>query len=58
MLNCHKTTELISQGQDRSLTWLEKLNIRFHLLFCDGCRHFKQNMQDMRYFVSQHFNRK
>ena len=44
MLTCKKTTELLSQEQDRSLGAAERFGLRFHLLFCAGCRNFRRQM--------------
>lgn len=44
MLNCKQATELMSQGQDRSLDFKERLGLRFHVAVCLGCRNFRTQM--------------
>jgi hypothetical protein len=46
--NCNPTAELLSQGQDRSLTLPEKIRLKLHLLLCDGCRNFSRQLAFMR----------
>jgi hypothetical protein len=46
--NCKHTAELLSQGQDRSLTLPEKIRLKLHLLLCDGCRNFSRQLAFMR----------
>ena len=38
MPSCKETSLLLSQEQDRPLTWLEKIRLRLHLALCAGCR--------------------
>ena len=46
--DCKHTAELLSQGQDRSLTVLEKLRLDMHLLICHRCRNFSRQLAFMR----------
>jgi predicted anti-sigma-YlaC factor YlaD len=46
--NCKHTAELLSQGQDRSLTLPEKFRLELHLLICDRCRNFNRQLAFMR----------
>jgi hypothetical protein len=48
MLNCKETTGLISQGQDRPLTTVERIRLRLHLLLCSGCRNFNRQLDFLR----------
>ncbi len=38
----------MSQSQDRPLGQMERLQLRFHLLLCAGCRHFKAQLTFLR----------
>ncbi len=38
MINCKEATQLISQGQERTLALAERLALKLHFLFCAGCR--------------------
>lgn len=46
--NCKQTSELLSQGQDRSLSLAERLRLNLHLLMCTRCRTFTQQLAFMR----------
>ncbi len=54
---CKHTAELLSQGQDRSLTLPEKIRLRLHLLLCDGCRNFNRQLEFMRTALRQYRDR-
>jgi len=40
MMNCQQATQLISESQDRSLTGVEKISLKFHTMMCSGCKNF------------------
>ena len=44
MLTCKEASQLVSQRQDRTLTWREHLGLRIHLWICHNCRHFAQQL--------------
>ncbi|MBE2258970.1 MAG: zf-HC2 domain-containing protein [Candidatus Accumulibacter sp.] len=44
MLTCREVTQLLSQGQDRKLSTVERLRLRLHLALCRGCANFKKQM--------------
>lgn len=44
MLNCKQATELMSQEQDRSLDFGERMGLGFHVTMCSGCRNFRKQM--------------
>lgn len=48
MLNCKQNTELISQSLDRTVTFREKMAIRFHLMMCRGCQNFEKQVAFIR----------
>ncbi|NCP40769.1 MAG: zf-HC2 domain-containing protein [Rhodoferax sp.] len=39
-MNCQQATQLISESQDRSLTGVEKISLKFHTMMCSGCKNF------------------
>ena len=41
---------MISEGMDRDLDWATQLGVRAHLLMCDGCSNFAQQVQALRTF--------
>ncbi|HSA89619.1 MAG TPA: zf-HC2 domain-containing protein [Burkholderiales bacterium] len=48
LLSCREVSQLVSQGLDRRLGWLERTRLRLHLLICDGCTNFSKQMQFLR----------
>jgi hypothetical protein len=48
MLTCKDASRLQSQGQDRPLHLGERLSLRLHLLICDNCRRFRQQLDLIR----------
>ena len=45
MLTCREASFLISQGQDRTMRPLERVNLRVHLWMCGNCRRYEQQMR-------------
>jgi hypothetical protein len=48
MLNCHDATFLMSQHQDRPLTFSERMKVRLHVTMCRGCTNFERQMPALR----------
>jgi hypothetical protein len=48
MLSCKQATELMSQEQDRSLTLVERVGLRLHILICAGCNNYRRQMGVLR----------
>ena len=48
LLSCKEVSQLVSQGLDRRLGWLERVRLRLHLAICDGCTNFKRQMDFLR----------
>lgn len=48
MLNCKHNTELLSQSQDRPITFREWMAMRLHLMMCRGCRNFEKQLAFIR----------
>ena len=48
MLSCKDVTHLVSQSQDRRLSWLERWSVRVHLMYCLGCRRFARHVEFLR----------
>lgn len=46
--SCKETSALLSQQQDRPLTWLEKARLRLHLVMCTGCRNCGRQIDFLR----------
>lgn len=47
-MNCKQATKLMSQGQDRSLSRLERAALRLHLLICKGCNNYNKHLAFIR----------
>ncbi len=54
MLSCKESTHLISEAQDRSLSFSEKAALKTHLLFCAGCRRYREQLGFLRTLCRQH----
>jgi len=52
MLNCEKTTRLVSEGLDRELSLGERFGLQFHILICSACRNLMRQMSLIRRAVS------
>jgi hypothetical protein len=48
MLNCHEVTRLVSASQERPLALRERLSLKVHLMMCDGCRNFQEQIPFLR----------
>jgi hypothetical protein len=44
----------VSLAEDRKLGWLERWRLRAHLHVCEGCRHFKVQVDFLREAVRRH----
>ncbi len=47
-MKCKQATKLISQSQDRLLTFRERLGLIVHLATCKQCRNFQKNCTNLR----------
>jgi hypothetical protein len=47
-MNCKDASALISQSLDRSLSWRERLALRWHLLACEACTRFRKQLLFLR----------
>lgn len=52
-INCRQATALILQGEDRPLTWAERLRLRLHLTICDPCPRFLRQVRLMHQAVDR-----
>lgn len=48
MMNCKQATQLISEGQERPLTFKERMALKIHLMMCAGCENFNTQMGTLR----------
>ena len=48
MLDCQQASQLISKSLDRQLSWRERFAVRLHMLFCQYCKRFNQQLITMR----------
>ena len=47
-LMCKEATRLLSQAEDRPLSWFERWRLRAHLGICDMCTCFEAQMRLLR----------
>jgi hypothetical protein len=48
LLSCKDVSRLVSQGQDRPLTWWEGWRMRMHLAVCTACTRFDAQVRFLR----------
>jgi hypothetical protein len=48
MLSCKEVTRLVSERQDRSLGFGERVALRLHFAICRGCRNAEQQLEFLR----------
>ena len=48
---CKETTRLLSQGEDRKLSFGERVALRLHLAICNGCRNARAQFKFLRLAV-------
>lgn len=44
MLSCKDASHLLSERQERPLSWWERWGLRLHLWMCVSCRRFEQQL--------------
>lgn len=54
MLSCKETTVMVSQSLDRKLSLRERINVKLHLLICEGCRRMVKQMKLIRALSLRH----
>tara|TARA_B110000285_G_scaffold234740_1_gene312793 strand:+ start:4000 stop:4176 length:177 start_codon:yes stop_codon:yes gene_type:complete len=47
MMNCKQVTQLLSQAQDRKLTFIETSGVKLHISMCKGCRNYGKQMKQL-----------
>jgi hypothetical protein len=48
MMTCKEATRLISEGQERPMSLMERWGLRIHLWMCDNCRKFDRQIAFLR----------
>lgn len=48
MMSCQQAARLMSQQQDRPLSWQQRAGLQFHLAICQGCRNYRRQMDFLR----------
>jgi 3-methyladenine DNA glycosylase AlkD len=43
--HCKEVARLVSEGQDRRLSLLDRLHVRYHMIMCAVCRRFANQMK-------------
>jgi hypothetical protein len=46
--NCREVTRLVLAGEDRSLSWFERMVVRSHMKVCAACPRFRAQVDLMR----------
>ena len=45
---CKDTTQLVSEAMDHHVSITKQFKIKFHLLLCEFCRHYKEQLETVR----------
>ncbi len=53
MLNCKQTTEVVSKRLDRELSWLQRFNLKLHLIICKHCRNYAKHLSFLHAFSNK-----
>jgi len=48
MLDCKNATRLMSESQEQSLSIMERVSLKLHMMMCSGCRNFNEQMGAIR----------
>ena len=56
MISCKKAAELTCQGLDRPLSIRQRMQLRFHVLMCRGCKAFMEQSRRLDQAIRQHFH--
>jgi predicted anti-sigma-YlaC factor YlaD len=54
--SCKRVAELVSQGLDEPLDWLDWMRLRMHLSMCDDCRHVAQQLVALKSITAELFD--
>ena len=57
-ISCKKATQLLSEEQDRDLSFSEWASLRAHLAICRGCRAVSEHFKLLRRALQQLFEEK
>ena len=55
--SCREVSELLSQAQDRPLTWRERFAVHVHLPLCVACRNFRAQLGVLRAAMQRYLDR-
>ena len=53
MISCKRASQLISKSLDQRLTFFERLCLRLHLLICEVCSRFRQQLYTLRLAIKE-----
>jgi hypothetical protein len=56
-ITCRQACHLLSERQDRSLSWSERASLRLHLGICAGCVRISQQMDFIRRAMARYVGR-
>lgn len=48
MLKCKAVTRLLSDAQERELSFVERMQLALHLSMCSGCRNYREQIGFLR----------
>ena len=48
MLSCKEATKIASEGLDKKLSFIQRLNLKLHLFICSTCRNYIRQITFLR----------
>lgn len=48
MLSCKDVSAIVASGELQHASTWRRINIKFHLMMCQACRHFVDQVEDIR----------
>lgn len=57
MLTCKEVSKLLSQSQDANPGFRARLNMKLHLMLCDGCTNFQKQLVFIRVALRRYRDR-
>jgi hypothetical protein len=53
MLDCKHASQMVSKSMDQQLSIRQRINLQIHLIICDACTKFSQQLKLLRKSVAQ-----
>lgn len=58
MINCRNATRLLSEAQERPLSFTKRMLLNLHVVMCSGCQNSKDQMDTLRLMARAYAKKK